>query len=457
MRRLILAFACLLLGNGILQAQQPTVLSLDQAIQYAFQNNPTLERSQISIADADQQIVERRAIGVPQLSAAVNYQYFIDIPTQILPDFISPAVYGVLFQEGVLPPRQLETDESGVPAQFGTKHNLTAGLNLDAMIFDGSFFVGLQAARAYRGLVQSQYTSDQYTIKSQVIETYLPVLLIDMNLQTLENNLNNLETLLAETRALYEEGFVELLDVDRLALSVDNLQVEYNKLERQKSQALNGLKMILGFPMDEDLEVTGTIEELLYTGDAVELTGAINPTVRPDYQAAQRGETLNELNVRLNKSLYLPSLYAFGSYQQSLFANELSEGEWFPTTVVGLNLRVPIFDGLNKKAKVQRAQLGLENTQSQLRELERFINMEVTNARLAYNNAQQTLDDRQQNLDLANRIYNTTLIKYKEGVGSSLEINQAEQSLFLSQQNYNLALYDLLVAKMALKRAMGQL
>ena len=455
MKRFFQVVTILLASASVLSAQAPTALTLEEAVQYAMENNIGLERTQLDIADADAQIVERRAIGIPQLSASVNYQYFIDIPTQILPDFISPSIYGVLFAEELLEPRELETSD-GVPAQFGTKHNLTAGLDLNAMLFDGSYFVGLRAAREYRTLVQQQYSAAQYQVEKQVTEAFLPVLLIETNLSTLEQNIQNLSQLLTETRALYEEGFVELLDVDRLVLSLDNLETERDKLARQKEQAVNGLKMVLGYPMDAELVVEGSIPDMLDSMDEADLVSAVNPQARPDYLAAQTGSELNELNVRLNKSMYLPSLYAFGSYQQSLFANELSEGEWFPTTVVGLNLQIPIFDGLYKKAKVQRAQLGLENSRSQIAELEQYINLEVTNARLAVENAMQTLQDREQNLALANRIYETTQVKYREGVGSSLEINQAEQSLYNSQLNYNMALYELLVAQLALEQAMGR-
>ncbi|MBR9922471.1 MAG: TolC family protein [Bacteroidetes bacterium] len=455
MIRHLLLCTAFLLSVSVLSAQEES-MDLDQAIQYAMQNNQSLKRSQINISDANEQIIERRAIGLPQLNASVEYQYFIDIPTQILPDFLSPTVYGILFQEGVIPPRELMTNDEGVPAQFGTKHNLTAGVSLNTMIFDGSYFVGLRAARTYREYVKKQLESDQFNVERDVTSAFLPALLIETNLQTLENNIGNLQELFRETSAMYEEGFVEQLDVDRLELSLANLQTEYEKLERQKEVAINGLKLVIGYPMDADLEVEGTIQSLLDGMAEPDITETVNPAARPDYQVATFGQTLNEQNVQLYKSEYLPKLYAFGSYSASLFANDLSEGQWFPTSLVGLKLDIPIFDGLNKKAKIQRAKLDLEIAQSQIAELEQYINFEAESARITYQNAMQTLADRQRNLDLANRIYETTQIKYREGVGSSLEMNQAEQSLFTSQQNYNQALYELLVAKLDFEKAMGR-
>lgn len=435
---------------------QETRMTLEDAIQYAMQNNPTLDRAQINIVDADEQIVQRRAIGLPQVSASVEYQYFLDIPTQILPDFISPSIYGVLFEEGLVEPRDLMTNENGLPAQFGTKHNLTAGISLNTMIFDGSYFVGLKAARTYREYVQYQLTSEQFSVKNQVIDAFLPALLIQTNLETLQDNIRNLEDLFRETSAMYKEGFVEQLDVDRLELSLDNLRTEYDKLNRQKELVINGLKLTMGYPQDADLEIEGTIEALLSAVPEPDLAVVASPNAKPEYQVATFGQTLNEQNVQLNRSEYLPKLYAFGTYQASLLANDLSEGEWFPTSLVGLKLDIPIFDGLNKKARIERARLDLAVVNSQVAELEEFIQFEAESASISYFNATTTLAARQKNLDLANRIYETTQIKYKEGVGSSLEMNQAEQSLFTSQQNYNQALYDLLVAKMDYERAMGR-
>ncbi|MCB0705439.1 MAG: TolC family protein [Saprospiraceae bacterium] len=455
MIRYTLFFSMFLLSAFSLSGQE-TQMDLQEAIQYALQNNPSLDRAQINISDAQEQIVERRAIGLPQINATLEYQYFIDIPTQILPDFISPSIYGVLFEEGLVEPFDLMTDPNGQPAQFGTKHNLSAGISLNTMIFDGSYFVGLKAAQTYRDYVAKQLDSERFNVEKQVVEAFLPALLIQTNLNTLQKNIGNLEALYQETSAMYKEGFVEQLDVDRLELSLANLQTEYEKLDRQKSVVVNGLKMVMGYPMDADLVIEGTIEALLEETATIDLSETANVAVRPEYQVASFGKTLNELNIKLNKSEYLPKLYAFGSYQASLYANELSTGQWFPTSLVGLRLQVPIFDGLNKKAKVQRTKLDLEVAQSQIAELEQYIYFEVENARIAYLNASETVGSRRKNLDLANRIYETTQIKYREGVGSSLEMNQAEQSLFTSQQNYNQALYDLLVAKMDYEKAMGR-
>ena len=426
----------LLLSLG-LRAQEPTSFSLEEAIRYAYENNLNLKNAQIKVADARQQIVERRAIGIPQLRGSVSYNYFIDIPTQIIPNFLDPSA-------------------GDIAVQFGTKNSLTAGLNLSVMAFDASYLVGLKAARMYKEYAAQELVTTRQEIKYQVVNAYLPALLIEENIKILDKNIENLTKLLSETRALFQEGFVEQLDVDRLELSLANLKTERESISRQKDVALNALKFALGYPMDQTIAVTEELTDLSPTVADSDLTSAVNYTARPEYSLVSMGEQLNGLNVRLNRSGYIPTLDLFGSYQQSMFANKISEGKWFPTTIVGAQLNVPIFDGLGKKAKIERSKLDLEIVRNQKLDLERAINLEVQNARTTYLNAQDRLDSQQRNLELAERIYQTTQIKYREGVGSSIEITQAEQSLYQTQQFYMQSLFDLVAARINLDKALGR-
>jgi len=180
------------------------------------------------------------------------------------------------------------------------------------------------------------------------------------------------------------------------------------------------------------------------------------PSQRPEVALIDQAIRMSELNVKLNKAGYLPSLRAFGTVQQQYQGDDFETGFWAPAAFVGLNLNVPIFDGLNKKAKIQRARLELEKTRNQREELLRGIRLEVATAQTNYRSASERLERQQQNLELAERIYETAQIKYREGVGSSLEVTQAEQSLYSTQSNYMQALYDMLLAKERLEMALGE-
>lgn len=441
---LFLVFAALLGGIPGHSQQETTQMTLEEAINYAWNNTTVIKNAGINIADAEQQIVEQRATGLPSVSASANLQRYLEIPVQVLPDQFVQLIEALNPGEEVSP-----------EAAFLLRNNFTAGVNLETMIFDATFFTGLRAARAYRRYVQEEMAVERRKVRNQVTDAYLPLLLIDRSLELLNKNIANLEKLLFETQESYEAGFAEQLDVDRLRLSLANLQNDRTNLEEDRKAALNTLKFVLNYPMDQPLEITENLVDLerMVAGDA--LTGPVNPQQRPEVSLSEAGIELQELNVEVSKKAFLPSLRATATYQQIYQGDNFSDGFWAPNSVVGINLNVPIFSGLGNKAAVERAQLEKEKVLNQQTDLLRSIRMEVENARIQYLNARRSLDNQKDNLDLAERIYNTTQIKYREGVGSSLEVNQAEQSLYDTQRSYIQALFDLVTARFDLLEALG--
>lgn len=451
--------------------QQATQMTLEEAIQYALENSINMKNAQIAIADAEQQIVERRSAGLPQLTGGVNYQHYLAVPQQPLPEGFE--VFGIFGQalsvdlyDQLSPMTQAavdnafagdgnsgDTGEQGIA--FFLRNNFTASVNLEAMVFDGSYFVALEGAREYRKYTKREYATKEREVENATIESYLPVLLIQENIELLDKNIRNLNQVLYETKALYKEGFAEQLDIDRQALSLSNLEIERENLVRQKDVALANLKNTIGYPLDQPLVVADDLEQM--TTEAARLMAMeARPEQRAEIALLDQAIQMNELNIKLNKAGYLPSLRAFGVAQQQYQGNDFETGFWAPAAYVGLNLSVPIFDGFNKKAKVERARLELEKARNQRRDLLRGLKLEVANARTNYENANQRMRSQEKNLELAARIYETTQIKYREGVGSSLEVTQAEQSLYATQSNYMQAMYDLLLAKERLEMALGQ-
>ncbi len=436
----------LLVLPGMAFGQESTkVMTLEETIEYAMTNNISIKNAFLNIADAEQQIFERRATGIPQVNGTVNYQRYLQVPVQPLPTAL------VEFIRVLNPNGEVQTEGS-----FFLRNNFNAGINLEAMIFEGSYFVALKAARAYRNFVQQELVSQKREVKNNVINAFLPVVLVNTNLEILDKNIGNLEKLLNETKELYKAGFVEQLDIDRQELSLLNLKTERDNLVRQKENAMSALKFAMGHPIDEALTVAGRLEDMeMEVGDE-DLVADINYSGRPEMGLADLNIELNELNLRLNKSYYLPSIRGNGAYTYSFQGNTFKDGFWAPSAYVGLNLNVPIFDGFDKKAKVQRVKIDLEEAANQKTDLRRGITLEVQTGRTNYLSAREKLESQRKNLSLAERIYNTTQIKYKEGVGSSLEVTQAEQSLYTSQSNYLTALYDVIKAKSDLEQALGK-
>jgi outer membrane protein len=466
-----LIFALLAFSGQSYAQQTATQMSLEDAINYALTETMTIKDAQINIADAEQQITERRSFGLPQLTGGVTYQRYLQVPIQPLPPtFGIFGIYGQAIGRDLFPLLEEDTqqalqqfneanpadggDSDGV--SFFLRNNFTAALNLDAMLFDGSYFVGLKAARAYRTYVQEDFAVKKREVRNAVVDAYLPVLLIQENIELLDKNIANLDRLLFETKALYKEGFAEQLDIDRQDLSLANLRTERENLVRQKQVAMTGLKFTINYPIDQPLVITDNLDAMIFDATESDLTSNFNINSRPELMVVNRGIELNELNIKLNRSGYLPTLRAFGTYQQQYQGDNFQDGFWAPTTFIGLNLNIPIFDGLEKEAKIERARLQLEMAKNQRQNLEQAIEVEVKNARTNYISARRRYESQQKNVALAERIYNTTQIKYREGVGSSLEVTQAEQSLYTAQSNYMQGLFDLLVAKSKLDQALGK-
>lgn len=438
--RLKLLVPLIFLGWGIkkLTAQEVATMDLKEAIDFSLRENKELKEARLKLADANELIIERRAWGLPQVTANLNFQRYLKVPKQPLPEAFVQLI------QSLNPGQEVNRE-----ASFFLKNNFTPSLSIETIVFDGSYFVGLQAARAYKGFVEKEFQVKVKEIKDRVTDAYLPVLLLQKNEELLLANIQNLTKIVGETKQLYENGFVESLDLDRQLLSLANLEVEFEAIKTTKKVALNALKMTMGFPMGEDLALEGNLEEMM-------IVDMDNTSFRPEIPFAESGIEMNEWNIKNLQSGYLPSLRAFGSLSQNYQGNTFEDGFWAPTTVAGLRMSIPIFDGLDKKAKIQRARLELEKSNIQLQILKDIVELETTNARENIANAQRRLDQQKKNLSLAERIYQTTQVKYKEGVGSSLEVNQAEQMLYDSQRNYLQALYDLVSAGFQLKKALGQ-
>ena len=445
-RKLLLLLFIGLVAN--LQAQDYQNISLEDAVDIAMKNSPTIKNAQIEIADANAQIEEARAIGLPKLDGTLGYNYYIQVPKQALPDVFVDSARDPM--TGELPPGFSRE------VSFVLRNSFTAGLGASALIYDGSYSVALKASRLYKDYAQGKLKAAEYEVRKTVMDAYLPSLLLNENTEILTKNITNLESILFETKALYKEGFVEQLDVDRLELSLANLKSERNNLTRQKEVVLNALKFTLGLDKDAKISINDKIENLLEEATEEELTADVEYTNRADYNSANLGLQLSEVDVERWKKGYLPSVAGFANYQYQYQGDNFSDGFWAPTFVVGLQANVPIFDGFDKRAKIERANLVVQKTQNQIWTLRNAIDLEVNNARISYESAQIRLNDQKNNIELAQKIYDTTQIKYKEGIGSSIEIIQAEQSLYQTQANYTQALFEVLRAKIDLDKALGK-
>ncbi len=435
--------------------------SLADAVEYAQKNSLALQGKQLDLADANEQIREYLSIGLPKLSASLSYNYFPKLPTSIFPNFIEPAIYDVLFDENLLPRRDLDP-LSGVPVQFGTRHNATASLELSTLLFDGSFLVGLKGQRMYKELLKLQLAQSNVDVRYSVTQAYLAVLLLQENRRIVAKNLENLRRMKTETEALYQSGFAERLDVDRLDLTVQQLETQSDQLVKVEAVSLQMLKFQMNYPPGEDLKLTDQLEVLLSRSylEVMDPAIALQLEARPEHAVLSKSMELADVNIRRLRYSYYPSLVGFGGFSESLQRTKLfdaSDNGWFATSNLGIQMNWQIFDGRDRKAKLARARITRDRAQLGYQQFSQAASLEFQNARTEYVNALLVLDHRKKSLSLAEKIYGITLTKYREGLGSSFELSSSERDLYQSQADMLNAQYELVASKVRLDKSMGKL
>ena len=416
---------------------QPKQMSLADCVNYALTNHPDVKVAELQLKDADWQIKESKSIGLPKFNGGLNYQYFIQRPG--IPQ-------SALFPGG--------TDEK---VFFNANHSLTPSLSLDQLIYSRDYGLALKATKYYREYVESGLAVTRQNIRFGVIDAYLPTLIITESVKFLDKNIGAIEKLLNETDAIRKAGFAEQLDVDRLSLSLSVLQSDRSNLLRQQETVVNVLKFAMGMPVTDSLALSDNLDILLAQYADTDLTSEINFMNRAEYVQILKGRDLSALQIDLNSKIWIPTIRGFLQYQPGWQGGFGDDTKWFfiPAAVTGVTVSIPIWDGGTSKAKRERARLDVQTVDQQKRLLENAITLEVDNARKQFINAQERLNNQRRNLDLAERIYNTTETKYKAGVGSSIELTQAEQSVYAAQKNVIDALYDILSAKSAIRKALG--
>lgn len=447
-----------------LSAQE--TFDLEACIQYAMVNNNNVKSATFDEYIAEAQIKEFAATGFPQISLAADLQYFIELPTQILPGFFAPEQDIVMIDGKPYPLTRLDPETlqpipgSEINAQFGFPWQSTAGVNVSWRALDPAYFYGLKAARELSTLRAVESNQTRETVAFNVANAYIQALISRQQEALLAVNVSRISSLLNETKALNEEGFVESIDVDRLQIALNNLTLEQANISRfiRISEVL--LKFQMGMPLDGELILAEPDFDLTVLPVLpIESDNDFNPNNDLDYSILKQAEELQMLDFKRTRSGYLPYLTVFGSYQYNAQRSEFnlfeSNQDWFPISVVGLQVNWNIFDSFIKVRQMEQQRLGIEQTKLQQLTVLDAARLEYQQGKMQLLNTYNTLASTKSNVGLASNIFNVATIKYKEGVGSSLEVNQASTELQEAENAYLAALYSFLQAEIAFDKAVG--
>jgi outer membrane protein len=444
---LVLVFG-LWLSLPALQGQASHEMTLEQAIEYGLEHSRNVQSARFDEYIAQARVKETVAGGYPQINGTVEGQYYFEVPRLVLPPSLA---------------QTLNPGGDGEPLQAALPFQANLGASLSQLVFDGSFFIGVKAAKAYRELSHRQLNRSREQVAFQVSQAFYQALILAERQQVLDANIARVQQLFEETQGRYEEGFVEKIDVDRLRINLNNLNLERQKTIRMAELSRQLLKFQMGMPLQDQLVLAAEPQDIsLKSPEAYLSEYAADPTHRVDYQLLQSQRELERFNYRRIRSGYLPNVYLSASYQRQYqgLEDESTDpfdltGNWFNVALTGLTINVPIFDGLRKHRQMQQSQLELRKLDNQFEQYQQSYQVEVDQARTELRNAYASLQSTEQTRDLARDIYQTTREKYKEGVGSSLEVNQAESDLNEAEANYLASLLEYLLAQTEYQRAVG--
>lgn len=409
--------------------------SLSEAIDFALANHPEVRVAQLNVKDAEWQIKENRATALPHLNLGLNYSYFIQQPA------IPAEAIGF-------------PGEPGQKFKFALRSNIAGKISASQLLFNNSYLVGMKAARLYRDYAGLQLEAVKEKITQQVRDAYMPALLITESVAVLDSNITNQEKLLAETRAIYKAGFAEQLDVDRMDLISLTLNTEREALLRQRNILIDAFKFTVNMPVNEEIILSDDLNVLLDTYADINVDETLDYNSRPDYATMQKLKELNEVNIERFDKDWLPTVALFASYDPSFQGNE--KLFWIPSAIAGVSINMPIFDGGLSRAQQERAIIAAMQVDVQTDMLLRSYDLEIASARNQYRNTLQKVQDQERNLALAKRIHDTSQIKFRNGVGSSFEVTQAQSALYQSQGSVVRARYDLLQSIIAMNKALGK-
>jgi outer membrane protein TolC len=461
----LLITAFLLLSASNIQAQKSYKLSAKQAVDLALKNVTELKNLEI-----DRQIQlskNKEYIGqaFPQVAGTISTQHYFNIPVTLLPDFISPSVYQVLVDNGVrngagTPISKPNDPPQFFPAQFGVPWQSAAGVQFQQLLFQPDLFIAIAATKKAVQLTEANIRVMDDSVKSNVYRAYYSVLIAEKRKSYLETSIKRLQKLKSDQEKLFKNGFAEKLDIDKTQVSLNNLTSTNNQIERLIEIGYASLKFALAIDQKDSLQLTDELSEETVKKDLLEMTN-FKYTDRDEIQFLNVVKDLQNLDVRRNKLSYVPTIATYFNYSRNALGQDFNlfnfKDKWFKASVWGINMSIPIFDAGQKGQRIRQAKLTVEKTTNTIENLQRAIDLQLSASSILFKNALLTLDVQDQNVALAEKVYNTTLKKYEQGLGSSFELLQTETELENAQSNYFQALYDAVTAKIAYTKALGKL
>ena len=436
MRKLLLV---LFISNICYSQSEVVSLSIEDAVKYGIENNRNLKNAEREIQMAYQERWKTIAIGLPNVSLDLNYLNNLELPTSLIPAEFFGGNKG---------------DFSEI--QFGTEQTAIGSVRMEQLLFDGSWLVGLEYSKIFLATSENFYEKTLLEIREGIVKLYSLVATLNEGISLLENNLENFKKDLSEVNELYKNGFQEKENVEQIRITLAQAELSLLQAIKTRDNQINLLKLVLGININDELVLVTSLDDFI--GNNVVFANSFedfDTDKNVDIKISQNMFDTKRIEYKLEKSKQLPKISGFVSGTYTGYNNEFNftdkSQSWFGSSVVGVNLEIPLFNANRMNVSSQKAKIAMEQARANLEEQEENTQAEVIQKLNDYQLANKSLSVNEQNMNLAISIEDKNSIKFFEGLVSSFELRQAQIQLLDSQQKYLNSVIELISIKTELE------
>ena len=435
-------------------AQQPPRdsilnLSLQDCINYAYEHQDSVMNAKLDVKSAEYKVKETIGQGLPQVNGAISFQDYLRPPASLAPAGIFST------------PPHINFNGPLAPLPFGAlNYNNTFSLQATQLLFSGTFIVGLQAVKTFKELSQRSLVRTKIETNVSVSKAYYQVLVSNEQIKLLDANISQLKEQLAQTTQQNKQGFVEKIDVDRLSVQYNNLVTSRENTVRLLTLNYQMLKFQMGMSIYQHINQTDKLDDIKLDDQLAQ--NALDTSFyhnRIEYNLLETNIKLNQLDVKGKKAEFLPTFTANGGfagvYQENHF--RYLYDHVYANNYIGVSLNVPIFSGGQRINQLRQLEVNVQKAQNNLNDAKNALSLQASSANITYVNSLQSLNNQKKSRELAQEVLHVAKVKYQQGVGSSLEVTQAETDFENADNQYIQALYNVLISKVDLDKAYGRI
>lgn len=435
MKQLLVIFTSLCV---LVPVKAQDVLTLEECLRLGIENNLSLESSRNEIRKGEHTLSENRAKLLPQINAVAGFNDNFNPPVSV-------------------------TDGSAYGNPYNVtktlQYNASAGMQLQMPLYNQTVYTAVDIARTMNELNRLSYEKAREDLILQISKMYYLSQNTAEQIALIKENISRLNELSNITQAFYDNGMAMEVDVKRVNINLENQRVQYDNAQSMLTQQLNLLKYVIDYPADKEIALTPVDTE---NTTSVSLTGLDNNQY--ELQLLQSKQKLAEQQRKMIGQGYIPSLSLTGSWMYSAYTDKAKNwfhsgpsNHWYNSSGIGLTLRIPIFDGLDKRAKMKKAKIEIENAKLSYENALKNMQTQYLNATNELMNSQRNFRKQKDNYLLAEDVYQVTTDRYREGIASMTEVLQDEMRMSEAQNNYINAHYNYQVTNLSLLKLTGQL